>query len=444
MKGATGVVTIIGGGLAGSEAAFYAAKNGLKTVVYEMKPEKFSPAHTLSTLGELVCSNSLKSEGRENASGLLKEEMRLLGSIILEAADATRVPAGNSLAVDRGAFSSFITGRLEEMGVEIIRQDVSELPGDRPLVIATGPLTTGGLAARLQALIGKKNLFFYDAVSPVVYGDSIDMDRAFFGSRYNKGGDDYINCPLNEDEYGVFVKELLGARAVLPHDFESTPLFEGCMPIEAMAGRGPKTLMFGPLRPVGLIDPRTGKRPFAVVQLRMENSAGTLYNMVGFQTKLAFSEQARVFRMIPALENAEFARYGKLHRNTYMDSPGVISRTLQLRKERGLFFAGQITGVEGYCESAVAGIVAGMNAVRFCRGREPVAPPPSTMTGALLEHISTSTGGAFQPMNANFGLLPQGEKKPGGRRKRRLDQADSALEAMKAWQNEILENLPLI
>ncbi len=421
-----------------------AARSGLGVVIHEMKPERFSPAHTMASLGELVCSNSLKSEDMENASGLLKEEMRLLGSLVVSAAEATRVPAGKALAVDRAAFSVFITDRLKDMGVEIIRGEVSELPGERPLVVATGPLTSEPLAVRIQELIGKKNLFFYDAVSPVIYTGSIDMQNAFFGSRYGRGGDDYINCPLNKEEYESFVKELAGAGCSAPHEFEAAHLFEGCMPIESMAERGPKTLMFGPLRPVGLTDPKTGKRPFAVIQLRRENTTGTLYNMVGFQTKLTFSEQARVFRLIPALKAARFARHGKVHRNTYIDSPGVISTALELEKEKGVFFAGQITGVEGYCESSASGIVAGINAVRFCRGLGPAAPPPSTMTGALLQYISAERKGVLEPMNANFGLLPVNGLEAAGKRKRRHAQTESALSAMEKWRNEILETLPLI
>lgn len=437
-------VVIIGGGLAGSEAAAVAARSGLGVVLYEMKPKRYSAAHSMPALGELVCSNSLKSEDRENASGLLKEEMRLFGSLVITAADSTRVPAGKSLAVDRAAFSGFITDRLKDMGVEIIREEVIELPDERPLVIATGPLTSETLAVRIQELIGKKNLFFYDAVAPVIYTDSIDMKNAFFGSRYGRGGDDYINCPLDRVEYELFVSELVGAGCTVPHEFEAAPLFEGCMPIESMAARGPKTLMFGPLRPVGLTDPKTGKRPFAVIQLRRENTSGTLYNMVGFQTKLTFREQSRVFRLIPALKGARFARHGKLHRNTYIDSPGVISAALQLKKEGGVFFAGQITGVEGYCESSASGIVAGINAVRLCRGKGPVAPPPSTMTGALLQYISEERDGVLQPMNANFGLLPVNGLGSLGKKKRRLAQVESALGAMEKWRNEILETLPLI
>jgi len=316
--------------------------------------------------------------------------------------------------------------------VEIIREEIVEIPPERPLIIATGPLTSDPFAGSIAALLGKENLFFYDAVSPVITSESIDMSRAYFGSRYGKGGDDYINCPLGEIEYETFVRELIGAKKVTPRAFESTALFEGCMPIESMAKRGPATLKFGPLRPVGLPDPATDRIPEAVVQLRRENFEGTLYNMVGFQTRLAFGEQARVFGLIPGLERAEFARYGKLHRNTYIDSPGLIDDTLALRSEDGVFFAGQLTGLEGYCESGVSGIIAGLNAARYCRGEAPVSPPPATMTGALLSHITTPRENALEPMNSNFGLLPSiaGIRK---KRDRREAQALKAIEEMRLW-----------
>jgi len=430
-------ITIIGGGLAGIEAASIAGRLGANVCLYEMKPKQFSPAHTMEGLGELVCSNSLKSLGVSNAHGVLKAEMEALGSLMMDVAMKTRVPAGAALAVDRGAFSRLATEELKAMGVEVIRKEICEIPAARPLVIATGPLTSPPFAESIAELLGKDNLFFYDAVSPVLTLDSIDMDKAYFGSRYGKGGDDYINCPLDREEYERFVSELISARKVTPRSFESTALFEGCMPIESMAMRGPATLKFGPLRPVGLRDPATGIIPEAVVQLRRENSEGTLYNMVGFQTRLAFGEQARVFGLIPGLEKAEFVRYGKLHRNTYIDSPGLIDKTLALKSGDGIFFAGQLTGLEGYCESGVSGIIAGLNALRHARGEACVSPPSATMTGALLSYISAPRENTLEPMNANFGLLPAitGIRK---KKDRREAQALKAVEEMRAWAEKIL------
>ncbi len=428
-----GRVVVLGGGLAGCEAAYAAVKAGFKAVVHEMKPVRFSPAHQMETLGELVCSNSLKSESIENASGVLKEEMRLLGSLVLKAADKTRVAAGKTLAVDRTEFSAFITAELTALGVEIVRGEVVDLPSDRPLVIATGPLTSDLLAGRIQTLVGAESLNFYDAVAPIVYADSIDMDRAFRQSRYGKGGDDYINCPLNEEEYQRFYDELVKADTASARPFEDMRSFEACMPIEVMAHRGPKTLLFGPMRPVGLIDPATGKRPFAVVQLRSENASMTLYNLVGFQTRMTFAEQKRVLGLIPALRRAEYARYGKLHRNSYIDSPRLLTETGQLRAEPSIIFAGQLTGVEGYVESSVSGIIAGINAARLIRGLEAVCPPETTVTGALLRHISDRSVKKFSPINANFGLLPE---VPG--RDRREVQARRALEDMARWVNDCL------
>jgi len=430
-------ITIIGGGLAGIEAASMARRLGAGVRLYEMKPERFSPAHTMEGLGELVCSNSLKSLGVSNAHGVLKAEMEALGSLMMEVAMKTRVPAGAALAVDRHAFSRLATEELKALGVEVIREEIFKIPAERPLIIATGPLTSAPFAESIAELLGRENLFFYDAVSPVLTVDSIDMDKAYFGSRYGKGGDDYINCPLNEREYERFVSELIGARMVTPRSYESTALFEGCMPIESMAIRGPATLKFGPLRPVGLRDPATGKIPEAVVQLRRENAEGTLYNMVGFQTRLAFGEQARVFGLIPGLEKAEFVRYGKLHRNTYIDSPGLIDNTLALKDGDGIFFAGQLTGLEGYCESGVSGIIAGLNALRHARGDACVSPPSATMTGALLSYISAPRENTLEPMNANFGLLPAitGIRK---KKDRREAQALKAVEEMRAWAEKIL------
>ena len=421
-------VLIIGGGLAGCEAAWQAIRLGADVTLYEMKPKRYSAAHSSQGLCELVCSNSLKSESVENGGGLLKEEMRLLSSLVMEAADFSRVPAGKALAVDRVIFSSFVTERLVNSGVKIIREEVIDIPEARPLVIATGPLTSEGFSEKLALILGAENLWFYDAMAPVVYKDSVDFSVAFMAARYNKGGADYINCPMNKVEYDSFVKELVSAEKSPFREFEKPRFFEGCMPVETMAERGPETLSFGPLRPVGIIDPRTGKRPFAVVQLRRENKEDTIYNIVGFQTRLLHKEQKRVFSGIPGLKDARFARYGGIHRNSYINSPKLLSGTLQLRKDPMVLFAGQITGVEGYCESAASGIIAGINAVRLSKGLEAVFPPPSTMTGALLDYVSAPSTNDFQPMNANFGIL-----RSAGRD--REAKAGAALSEMKAWIN---------
>ena len=432
------VVTIIGGGLAGSEAAHQAARAGCRVVIHEMKPEKLSPAHLLDTLCELVCSNSLKSMDLANASGLLKEEMRMAGSIILEAADETSVPAGKTLAVDRKAFSSLVTEKLKAAGVEVLPGEITDIPSVRPVIIATGPLTSDAFAPAIQRLIGKESLHFYDAVAPIVYKESIDMRKAFMASRWGKGTDDYINCPFDKEDYERFYEALITADKVTRREFEDAASFEGCMPIEVMASRGPKTLLFGPMRPVGLTDPATGRRPYAVVQLRAENAEGTLYNIVGFQTRLTYTEQKKVFRLIPGLEAAEFARLGKLHRNSYIDSPGLLDATGALKGAPGVFFAGQITGVEGYCESAASGILAGINAARTTAGLAPVAPPPTTMTGALLAHISAMPDKKkrFEPMNANMGLLPA---LPG--KDRREAQVKRALEDFRSWIDRFACNI---
>ena len=418
-------ITIIGGGLAGSEAAWQIARRGAKALLHEMKPERFSPAHSLDGLAELVCSNSLKSESLENASGVLKVEMRLLDSLIMKAADSSRVPAGKTLAVDRGKFSHFVTDALVKAGVDIIRGEIKELPDERPLIIATGPLTSDAFAGAIEGLVGK-NLNFYDAVAPIVYAETIDMTSAFKASRYGKGGDDYINCPMTEAEYAAFYAELIKADTARIREFEDMASFEACMPIEVMAHRGEKTLLFGPMRPVGLRDPRTNERPFAVVQLRCENAEGTLYNIVGFQTRLTFAEQKRIFRMIPALKNAEFARLGKLHRNSFINSPGLLTPSQEL-KGSGIFFAGQITGVEGYCESTMSGALAGINALKASQGLGAVCPPETTISGALMRHVS-GCAGQFSPMNANMGLLPQLTGKD-----RREKQAARAVEEFRTW-----------
>lgn len=438
-------ITVIGGGLAGCEAAWQATKAGLAVTVHEMKPERFSPAHKLAGLAELVCSNSLKATGEATSSGLLKEEMRLMGSLVVRAAEATRVPAGGTLAVDREGFSRFITEELEGAGVEVVRKEVTEVPEDRPLVIATGPLTSDAFAERVMELVGAERLFFYDAVAPIVYRDSIDMETCFMASRYDKGGADYINCPLTREEYERFMEMLLAADTIEGREFDKVTYFEGCMPIEELARRGRDTPAYGPMKPVGLTDPRTGRRPHAVVQLRRDNAEGTLYNMVGFQTRLSYGEQKRVFRAIPGLENAEFARLGKIHRNTYISSPGVLTPALEMERSEGVFFAGQITGVEGYCESSMTGIIAGMNAARRLAGLPAAAPPPTTMSGALLGYVSGGgAGGDFQPMNANFGLipeLPEGATRGVRRRERKALRkklmAERAFEDLKRWLDDL-------
>ncbi len=437
-------VVIVGGGLAGAEAAFQVATRGGEAVLYEMKPGRRSPAHTLDTLAELVCSNSLKSNDIGTASGLLKAEMRKMNSVVLAVAEETSVPAGGTLAVDREAFSKGITGRLEEAGVEIIREEVTTVPSDNPVVIATGPLTSDAFAASINEHIGTENLYFFDAVAPIVYAESINTEKTYMASRYDKGPADYLNCPMNTEQYEAFVAELLAADSVVPHEFESTPYFEGCMPVEELAERGPDTLMFGPMRPVGLNDPRTGRRPHAVVQLRRENSEGTLFNMVGFQTRLKFSEQKRIFSMIPGLESVEFARLGKLHRNTYIDSPRLLTKFQRLSAEPRLFFAGQITGVEGYVESSLSGLLAGINAFRVASGIEPcLVPPPESISGSLMRYISGDKSdadgagtGNFQPMNANFGLLSAPSIR--NKKERRAKQVELALERTESWVNENL------
>ena len=431
-------ITIIGGGLAGSEAAWQAAQRGIKVILWEMKPCRFSPAHNSPNLAELVCSNSFRAESLENAVGLLKEEMRRVGSLFMLAADATRIPAGGALAVDRVKFSSFITSALEQQkNITLIREEVTKLPLQRPLIFASGPLTSPSLSEEITNLVGKNYLFFYDAISPVIEADSINLNIAFRASRYNRGGDDYLNCPLNQEEYYRLVAEIVSAEKVLPRDFEKAIFFEGCLPIEEMADRGKDTLAFGPLKPVGLKDPRTGEQPHAVVQLRPENKERTIYNMVGFQTRLTWPEQKRVFRLIPGLEKASFVRLGSCHRNIFINSPALLFPTLQLQKETKIFFTGQITGVEGYVESAAMGMVAGINAARFILKNQLVIPSPTTATGALLNYITTADPDNFQPMNVTYGLFPPipSEVKKRDRRNFLIQQA---LKHIEDWRKEIL------
>lgn len=400
-------ITVIGAGLAGCEAAWQAALRGCTVTLREMKPQRFSPAHRSQHLCELVCSNSLKADGVENASGLLKQELRLCKSLLIEQADRTRVPAGGALAVDRERFARAVTEALaHHPAIRVVREEVCDVPDRGVVIVATGPLTSDAFAGKLQELVGSSFLYFHDAISPIVEAESIDRSRVFAASRYGKAGADYLNCPLTQDQYYRFVDALLAAEKVPLHEFETLIPFEGCMPIEVMAERGRETLAHGPLKPVGLIDPATGKQPYAVVQLRQENRDATLYSLVGCQTRLTWPEQRRVFALIPGLEHASFARFGSLHRNTFINAPKLLLKTLQLRDEPRIFFAGQITGVEGYCESMATGLVAGIQAARYVRGRGPLVPPPTTMIGALIAYITDPVVSDFQPMNANFGLLP--------------------------------------
>jgi methylenetetrahydrofolate--tRNA-(uracil-5-)-methyltransferase len=428
-------VVVIGGGLAGSEAAWQAAEHGAKVTLYEMRPKESTQAHKTGLLAELVCSNSLGSGDILNAPGILKEEMRRLNSLIIRVADAVRVPAGSALAVDRDQFAQGITRALEgHTNIRILREGITEIPPDCLCIVATGPLTSDAMAAAIRDLTHSKNLYFFDAISPIIDAESINMDLVFRASRYDKGGADYLNCPMDEATYGAFHDAILKAEKVQPKEFEKTPYFEGCIPIEVMAERGRQTMMFGPLKPVGLEDPRTGKRPYAVVQLRAENVHGSCYNMVGFQTKLTYPEQRRVFRMIPGLENAEFLRYGSLHRNTFVNSPQLLRDTLQLKVRGTTFFAGQIVGVEGYTESAAMGGLAGINAARGLAGLPLVTPPPTTAHGSLIIYITTADPRHFQPINTNFGLFPPLPRKIRDKEEKRRLIGQRALEDLEAWK----------
>lgn len=402
-------VRVIGAGLAGCEAAWQLAQRGVKTELYEMKPNKKTAAHSTDLFAELVCSNSFKAARVNSASGLLKEEMRRLGSLLMECADSTSVPAGGALAVDRKLFSRMVTDRVKSHpNITVIEEEIEEIPTDGINIIATGPLTSEPLAANIKNRFGGA-LSFFDAAAPIVTADSIDMTSAFSASRYGKGdGDDYINCPMNKDEYELFHSELVSAQRTPLHgiDVANPKVYEGCMPIEVMAQRGSDTIRFGPMKPVGLTDPRTGHRPWAVLQLRKENSGGTMYNLVGFQTNLKFGEQKRVFGLIPALKNAEFVRYGVMHRNTFLNSPKILNNIFSVREEPNLFFAGQMTGVEGYMESGASGLLAGINAAKRYLGESPLVLPEFTMIGALAGYISDETVENFQPMGANLGILP--------------------------------------
>lgn len=429
-------VRIIGGGLAGAEAAWQLARRGAAVELFEMRPGRKTEAHATDNLGELVCSNSLRSDSLAAPAGLLKAEMRRLDSLVIRIAELNRVPAGSALAVDRDRFSAALTQAVEQLdGVNVIREEVREIPDDGIVILATGPLTSPALSAQLAARLGEQHLYFYDAISPIVTAESIDMDIAYRAARYDKGGDDYLNLPLTPEEYYRFVDALRVAERVPTHSFERFVPFEGCMPIEEMADRGKETLAFGPMRAVGLIDPRSGKRPYAVVQLRQENRERTLYNLVGFQTKMTYPEQRRVFAMIPGLGDAEFVRLGSLHRNTFINAPRHLLPTLQWRGRQTLLFAGQMTGVEGYIESAASGLLAGINAANLLAGRSVVTPPPTTALGALLRYISDPERERFQPMNVNFGLLPPLAERLRGRVKKEK-MSERALADMTAWVRE--------
>jgi len=425
-------VTIIGGGLAGCEAAWQLAKQGIRVKLYEMKPHKYSPAHHSPNLAELVCSNSLRSDQLENAVGLLKEEMRMLDSIIMYCADKTRVPAGGALAVDRNKFSEMVTEIIKNNDlIEIIHEEIETIPEDEYVIIASGPLTSETLSESIRKFTGDEYLYFYDAAAPIVTYESIDRSRVYKAARYGRGEADYINCPMTRDEYLCFWNELVRAETAELKSFEKQIVFEGCMPIEVMARRGEQTLLFGPLKPVGLPDPKTGKEPYAVVQLRQDNTEGTLYNIVGFQTHLKWGEQKRVFGLIPGLENAEFVRYGVMHRNTFINSPKLLNSIYQTRKNDKVFFAGQITGVEGYIESASSGLVAGVNMARRVKGLEPIVFPRETAHGALSHYISDACISKFQPMNINFGLMPPLETKIRDKREKNRKIAERALNMLK-------------
>ncbi len=436
----TPFINIIGGGLAGSEAAFQAARLGVRVRLYEMKPCRFSPAHKSTDLAELVCSNSLRSDALNSAVGLLKEEMRRAGSLIMEAAERSKVPAGKALAVDRRRFSALITENISSHPlIEVKRQEVTDLPpegiDDTITVVATGPLTSDALSAALASLTGEEYLYFYDAIAPVVLSESIDMNVVFRQSRYEPPGQgDYLNCPMNREQYENFVKEMLEGEKVALREFEKAAYFEGCLPVEVMAERGIDTLRYGPMKPVGLVDPATGEMPWAVVQLRQEDIEGSMYNMVGFQTKLKWNEQERIFRMIPGLERAEFLRLGSIHRNTFVCAPKVIDPTLQLRKYPAILLAGQVSGVEGYVESTAMGWLAGVNAALLAKGKRPLTPPAETAHGALVSHITNQETKNFQPMNINFGLFPRLEKRM-PKRKRGEAYAARALEAWEPFLN---------
>ncbi|MCS0673066.1 FADH(2)-oxidizing methylenetetrahydrofolate--tRNA-(uracil(54)-C(5))-methyltransferase TrmFO [Cytobacillus firmus] len=420
-------VNVIGAGLAGSEAAWQLASRGIKVKLYEMRPVRQTPAHHTDKFAELVCSNSLRANTLTNAVGVLKEEMRKLNSVIIHSADSSAVPAGGALAVDRHDFAARVTEQVKNHpNVTVINEEVTDIP-EGPTVIATGPLTSEALSGKLKELSGEDYLYFYDAAAPILEKDSIDMNKVYLKSRYDKGEAAYLNCPMTEEEFDRFYEALTAAETVPLKEFEKEIFFEGCMPIEVMANRGKKTMLFGPMKPVGLEDPKTGKRPYAVVQLRQDDAAGTLYNIVGFQTHLKWGPQKEVIRLIPGLENAEIVRYGVMHRNTFINSPKVLRATYQFKNRDDLFFAGQMTGVEGYVESAASGLVAGINAARLVKGEDPIEFPHDTAIGSMARYITTANPKSFQPMNANFGLFPELPEKIRGKKERNEKHAERAL-----------------
>lgn len=426
------IVQVVGAGLAGSEAAWQIAKQGVKVRLFEMRPAKQTPAHQTDRFAELVCSNSLRSNALTNGVGILKEEMRRLDSLIMRAADRRAVPAGSALAVDREGFSAMVTEEIRRNPlIEVIHEEVGKIP-EGIAVIATGPLTSELLSEAILSFTGETSLYFFDAAAPIVTKESIDMEKCFLASRYGKGEAAYLNCPMTEEEFRRFYAALMEAETAERKSFEKEIYFEGCMPFEVMAKRGEKTLLFGPMKPVGLVDPHSGKAPFAVVQLRQDNAAASLYNIVGFQTHLKWGEQKRIIRMIPGLENAEIVRYGVMHRNTYLNSPRLLHPTYQAKKRGDLFFAGQMTGVEGYVESAASGLVAGINAGRMARGLKPLSPPVETMIGSMASYITHADPDHFQPMNANFGLFPP---LPGAPKQKRLRNEEYAKRALSTIQN---------
>lgn len=433
-------MNVIGAGLAGSEAAWQLAKRGIAVDLYEMRPVKQTPAHHTDKFAELVCTNSLRANGLTNAVGVIKEEMRILDSIIIEAADRASVPAGGALAVDRHEFSSYVTEKVKNHPLVTVHlEEVTEIP-EGTTIIATGPLTSEALADKIKLLTGEEYLYFYDAAAPIIEKDSIDMDKVYLKSRYDKGEAAYLNCPMTEEEFTAFYEALISAETAELKNFEKEVFFEGCMPIEVMAKRGIKTMLFGPLKPVGLEDPKTGKRPYAVLQLRQDDAAGTLYNMVGFQTHLKWGEQKRVFGLIPGLENAEIVRYGVMHRNTFINSPVAMKKTYQLKTRDNLFFAGQMTGVEGYVESAASGLAAGINAARFVLGEDLIEFPVESAIGSMAHYITNTNTKTFQPMNVNFGLFPELPEKIKAKQERNENLANRALNSIKKVAEELENN----
>ncbi len=430
-------VNVIGAGLAGSEAAWQVAQAGIPVHLYEMRPVKTTEAHHTNNFAELVCSNSLRGNSLANAVGVLKEEMRQLNSVVITSADETAVPAGGALAVDRHAFSELITKRVKEHPlVTVFTQEITEIP-EGVTIVATGPLTSEPLAKAIQAFNGSEGFYFYDAAAPIIDRSTIDMDKVYLKSRYDKGEAAYLNCPMTKEEFEAFREALITAEVAPLKEFEKEKFFEGCMPIEVMANRGPKTMLFGPMKPVGLEDPKTGKRPYAVIQLRQDNAVASLYNIVGFQTHLKWGEQKRVFRMIPGLENAEIVRYGVMHRNSFMNSPELLEPTYQSKKRQDLFFAGQMTGVEGYVESAASGLHAGINAARLVKGEEPIVLPQETAMGSMAYYITHASGKHFQPMNANFGLFPELPERIKDKKERYAALANRALSALEEVKKDL-------